>query len=93
MGKNSNIGTFTLAAGTYTIAISDGVTRVSMYLSLAGAATYQGSATVKGFGGASTAISLVPLINTIVSSNNENEYIDTLTIIVSSGTVTIVCNQ
>lgn len=93
MGKNSNIGTFTLPVGTYTIANSDGLTRVSMYLSSGGSATYAGNANVKGFGGASTAIALIPEINTIISTNNENEFIDTLTIVVSSGTVKIICNQ
>lgn len=95
MGKTQNIGTYILNNGSspYLITASDGVSRAAFLLSTGGSATIQGNASIRGFGGISTAINLVPDVSFIVSTNNENEFIDTLTITITSGTVTVIANQ
>lgn len=100
MGKTNNIGTFTLttaggpnADGVYTIAVSDGVSRAAFSLTSGSAATVHGSAVVKGFGGISGTIALSEDKDLILSTNNENEFLDVVIITVTSGTVEVVCNQ
>ncbi len=100
MGKNKNIGTYTLTTtggptgnGVYTISLADGVSRAAFLLSVGGAATVQGNATIAAFGGASGSIALDAGVSFMISTNNENEFIDVVVITVTSGTVKVVCNQ
>ncbi len=90
MGKNNNMGTYTISAGqTRTIYAADGVYCMSLNLSAAGVATVQGAAVI-GELGASSAISLDPSVPTIISNPDP---IDNFVIVCTSGTVTIYTNQ
>lgn len=100
MGKINNIGSFTLTTtggpnsnGVYTISQADGISRMGLELSSGGAATFQGSANINALGGISTAIAITPQVPLLISTNNENEFIDTVVITVTSGTITVVLGQ
>ena len=90
MGKINNIGTYTLAVGTYPVVRNDGVNVLALRLSAGGSATYIGAAVIGSFG-SSTAQNLVAGETTLIASPNEP--IDGLSITVTVGTVQVLTNQ
>lgn len=89
MPKTNNMGTYTLAVGTYTIKADDGVRVIALKLSAGGAATVKGAAKI-GDMGPSTPIALVVAEPTIFSNQDP---MDNLVIDVTAGTVLVITNQ
>lgn len=95
MGKNLNMGTYTLTTtggdggGNYLISSADGVSVIALKLAAGGTATVTGSAKIGTFGN-STSIALVAGEPTIFTND---EAIDGLTISVTVGTVLAITNQ
>ncbi len=88
MGKQNNVGTYTLTAGTYTLYGADGLYTIALKL-LSGAATIQGACLTTAFG-ASTPIALT--IDEGVTISTE-EPIDNFQIVVASGSVLVETGQ
>lgn len=96
MGKQNNMGTYTLSPtggpnndGVYVINDTDGVSIIALKLSTGGAATIQGAAKIGSFG-VSSPVALLADEPTMLSNP---DFIDGLTITVTSGTVLCLTNQ
>lgn len=85
----NNMGTYSLAVGSYPIVKDDGVRVIALKLSAGGAATVTGGAKIGSFG-PSVPISLVVGEPTIFSNDDP---MDGLTIDVTAGTVLVITNQ